>query len=43
MVSLISIFEAFEFVASITSFDYVTFALTLFSLTCFSLEVDIAP
>jgi hypothetical protein len=29
--SVISIFEAFEFVASITAFDYVTFAWTLCS------------
>jgi hypothetical protein len=31
MPSVISIFEAFEFVASITAFDYVTFAWTLCS------------
>jgi hypothetical protein len=31
MVSVISIFEAFEFVTSITYFDYVTLAWTLCS------------
>jgi hypothetical protein len=40
-VSVISIFEAFEFVASITAFDYVTFAWTLCSFPCFTLVVDI--
>jgi hypothetical protein len=43
MVSVISIFEAFEFVTSITAFDYVMFAWTLCSLPCFTLVVDIAP
>jgi hypothetical protein len=32
MLTVISIFEAFEFVASITAFDYVRFACTLCSL-----------
>jgi hypothetical protein len=40
-VSVISICEAFEFVPSITAFDYVTFAWTLYSLPCFTLVVDI--
>jgi hypothetical protein len=43
MVSVISIFEAFEFVACIISFDYVTFAWALFSMPRFTLVVDIAP
>jgi hypothetical protein len=43
MVSAISIFEAFEFVASITAFDYVTISWTLCSLPCFTLVVDIVP
>jgi hypothetical protein len=43
VVSVISIFEAFEFVASIIAFDYVTFDWTLYSLHCFTLVVDIAP
>jgi hypothetical protein len=40
-VSVISIFEAFEFVTSIIDFEYVTFAWTLCSLSCFTLVVDI--
>jgi hypothetical protein len=43
MVSVISIFKEFEFVTSITCFDYVTFYWTLFSFPCFTLVVDIAP
>jgi hypothetical protein len=43
MVSVISIFEAFEFVSFITSFDYVMFAWTLFSFPCFTFMADIAP
>jgi hypothetical protein len=43
MVSAISIFEAFEFVAFRTAFDYVTSAWTLCLLPCFTLVVDIAP
>jgi hypothetical protein len=42
-VSVISIIEAFEFVAYITSFDYVMFAWTLCSLPYFTLVVDIVP
>jgi hypothetical protein len=38
-----SIFEAFEFVASIIAFDCVTFTWTLCSFPCFTLVVDIAP
>jgi hypothetical protein len=37
MVSVISIFEAFEFVTSITTFDYVTFAWTLMLFALFHL------
>jgi hypothetical protein len=43
MVSVISLFEAFEFVAYITSFHYVSFAWTLFSFPYFTLVVDTAP
>jgi hypothetical protein len=43
VVSVISIFEAFEFVASITGFYYVIFSWTLCSFPCFTLVVDIAP
>jgi hypothetical protein len=43
MLSVVSIFEAFEFIASIIAFDYVTFAWTLRTLPCFTLVVDIAP
>jgi hypothetical protein len=43
MVSVISIFEAFEFVAFKIAFDYVTSAWKLCSLPCFTLVVDIAP
>jgi hypothetical protein len=43
MLNVISIFEAFEFVVSITAFDYVTFAWTLCSLPHFTLVVDNAP
>jgi hypothetical protein len=43
MLSVISIFEAFEFVASITTFDYVMFAWTLCSLPHFTLVVELAP
>jgi hypothetical protein len=43
MVSVISIFEAVEFVTSITAFDYVTFAWTLCTLPCFALVVDLRP
>jgi hypothetical protein len=39
----ILIFEVFEFVASITSFDYVIFAWKLCFLPYFTLVVDIAP
>jgi hypothetical protein len=35
MVSVISVFEGFGFVAFRTAFDYVTFAWTLCSLPCF--------
>jgi hypothetical protein len=37
MVSVISIFEAFEFVSSIIAFDYVTFAWTLCNVSLFLL------
>jgi hypothetical protein len=43
MVSVISIFEAFEFVAFKTAFDYLTFAWKLCSLPYFTLVVDITP
>jgi hypothetical protein len=43
MVSVISIFEAFEFIASIIAFDYVMSAWTLCSLPCSTSMVDIAP
>jgi hypothetical protein len=43
MVSIISIFEAFEFVSVETSFNYVTSPWTLCSLPCFTLVVDIVP
>jgi hypothetical protein len=43
ILTVISIFEAFEFVASITAFDYVRFACTLCSLLHFTLVVSIAP
>jgi hypothetical protein len=43
MVIAISIFDAFEFVASIISFDYVMFSWTLCSFPCFTLVVNIAP
>jgi hypothetical protein len=41
MARVISIFESFEFVASIMDFDYVTFAWTLWSFPCFTLVVNI--
>jgi hypothetical protein len=43
MVSIISIFEAFEFVTFINSFDYVMFAWKLCSFPCLTLVVDIVP
>jgi hypothetical protein len=43
MVSVISIFEAFESVAFKDAFDYVTFAWKLCSFPYFTLVVDIAP
>jgi hypothetical protein len=43
MVSVISIFEAIEFVSFKIAFDYVMFAWKLCYLPCFTLVVDIAP
>jgi hypothetical protein len=41
MMNIISMFEAFEFVASITAFDYVLGHYSL--MPCFTLVVEIAP
>ena len=43
MVSVISIFEEFEFVASITAFDYVTFDWTLCYFSCFTMWLTLFP
>jgi hypothetical protein len=43
MVSVISIFEAFDFVAFEIDFDYVMYAWKLFYFPCFTLVVDIVP
>jgi hypothetical protein len=43
MVSVISIFEAFEFVSFKIAFDYVAFSWKLLSFPCFTLVVEIAP
>jgi hypothetical protein len=43
IVSVISIFEAFEIVAFKTAFDYVTSTSKLCYLPCFTLVVDNAP
>jgi hypothetical protein len=43
MVSVISIFEAFKYVAFKATFDYVTFSSKLCSFPCFTLVVDIVP
>jgi hypothetical protein len=43
MVSIISIFESFEFVAFKVAFDYVMSVWKLCSLSCFTLVVDIVP
>jgi hypothetical protein len=43
MMSVISIFEEFEFFSFKTTFDYIMFSWKLCSFPCFMLVVDIFP